>query len=49
MFKPKKPIEYTITLKDGKKVVFWFIGTQIEKILKDYNILYNKVEKCKRG
>jgi hypothetical protein len=31
---------YEITLKDGKKIVLWFMGKSLEKILKDYNIPY---------
>ena len=37
-------IEYTVPLKDGTKLRFWFIGSQIEKILNDYNIPYTKKE-----
>lgn len=36
---------YEITLKNGKKIKFWFIGDDLEIILKDYNIPYNKIEK----
>ena len=33
---------YIITLKNGKKITLWFIGKQLETILKDYNIPYEK-------
>lgn len=36
---------YTITLPDGKKIKLWFIGTQLETILKAYNIPFKKEEK----
>ena len=36
---------YEITLPDGKKVGFWFIGKQLELILKAYNIPYKIKEK----
>lgn len=39
---------YEITLKNSKKMKFWFIGNEFEKILKDYNIPYKIIEKCKR-
>ena len=35
---------YIITLKNGKKIHLWFVGPQLEKILKDYNIPYTKGE-----
>ena len=36
---------YIITLKNGKKLRFWFMGTELEKVLKDYNIPYEKKDK----
>ena len=36
-----KPI-YKITLKNGKIIKIWFVGSQLEKILNDYNIPYEK-------
>lgn len=36
---------YEITLKNGKKMKFWFIGNEFEIILKDYNIPYKIIEK----
>ena len=34
--------EYIVYLKNGKKLRFWFKGSQIEKLLKDYDIPYEK-------
>lgn len=36
--------EYIVYLKNGKKLRFWFKGSQIEKLFKDYNIPYEKKE-----
>lgn len=36
---------YIITLKNGKTKKIWFLGNQLEEILKDYNIPYKKVKK----
>lgn len=33
---------YKVFLPSGKKISFWFIGNQIEKILDAYNIPYQK-------
>lgn len=33
---------YTITLKDGKTMKFWFMGTEFEKVLDSYGIPYTK-------
>lgn len=38
---------YAIYLKNNKKVYFWFIGPQLEIILKEYNIKYEIVERNK--
>lgn len=35
---------YTVELPDGSKIIFWFIGKQLEVILKAYNIKYEKKE-----
>ncbi len=35
---------YIITLKSGKKIKLWFIGAQLETLLNDYNIPYEKKE-----
>lgn len=34
--------KYTILLKDGKTVNVWFLGKELEMILKNYNIPYVK-------
>ena len=34
--------KYTILLKDGTTVNVWFLGKELEIILKDYNIPYVK-------
>jgi len=39
---------YEIELPDGKKINLWFIGKQLELLLKEYNIPY-KIKKIKRG
>ena len=31
---------YIIRLKDGKKIKLWFCGSQLKRILDDYNIPY---------
>lgn len=36
---------YIITLKNGKKLKIWFSGSQLEEILKDYNVPYEKPNK----
>lgn len=38
-----KKIEYRVTLKNGKIIKFWFLGSQLEKVLKEYNIPFTKV------
>lgn len=38
---------YKITLKDGKNIILWFLGTQFEKLLNDYNIPYEIVKEEK--
>ena len=35
-----KKVFYEVTLKDGKKVLLWFMGKELEKILKEYDIPY---------
>lgn len=39
-----KEKRYSIELPDGSKLKLWFIGSQLEKILKAYKIPY-KIEK----
>lgn len=39
---------YEITLPNGKKLILWFIGRQLEEIFKTYNIPY-KVIKDKKN
>ena len=39
--------EYKVYLKDGKMILLWFIGGQLEKIFKDYNVKYEKVKEKK--
>lgn len=36
--------KYTITLKNGEKIKFWFIGAELEKVLDSYNIPYEREE-----
>ena len=36
---------YEITLPDGKKIKLWFIGKQLELLLKAYNIPYKIVKR----
>lgn len=40
----KDRTEYTILLKDGTSIKLWFMGKQLEMILKDYNVPYVKKE-----
>lgn len=39
---------YEITLPNGRKLILWFIGKQLEEIFKVYNIPY-KVIKDKKN
>ena len=36
--------EYIVTLKDGSSLRIFFIGNQIEKIFKNYDVKYEKIK-----
>ena len=37
--------KYKVYLKNGKMIMIWFIGEQLEKIFKDYNVKYERIKK----
>lgn len=45
MFIQGKKKIYEIILPDKKKIRIWFIGKQLETLLKAYNISYKEVNK----
>lgn len=39
-----KTKKYEITLKDGSKIILWFIGDRLEKLMDEYGIPYKELE-----